>query len=552
MLVQLTDKIDKTEIIANMIFISLWVISIIAIITAMCQFSNNLSCRIISTVCSLLIVALTFFNEKSSDSGYKILYSKSQEARVKLSSLKIYLDTYEPREISRNKVVKDIISINSILPNVYVPNFMISLFSFTLVFADNDQNDESFIKEIERSKNKLTKYFKRYPEIIKRNITIPIFLNETETFKSIKVAIKYDNNCTEFSGMYAPSNKGYKLVFPPIINSDVIQFEIRSEKEQISFKDGILFQFSMYLYKKCIESKIVINKSLIDESETNSIGIYVNENFTYEHTLEYYPMESFYQFIETWRYSLYDYPFIKDIRVHRSKDFSKYSEKMYIMTISSKDLNNFFFNNNNGLEKLIKQFNVKEEINDNILTNKEKTFIHTCQAWKNFLFTENKRPKEHLLKFTLENQFPLGKKFTELAIRELFGNNKFKLSGKKKQLSTKWRIGSHNHIKLQAFTGYEKYNEPAPQSFFNIFSHQKTKTKSHSYPQFSELKIEGGDLLLIGLLKKYGECKDIPNNKTSCKVRVSIPDIENETDKLIEVCFQIELNEKIPNCIYWP
>jgi len=165
MLDQLIDKIDKTEIIANMIFISFWVISIIAIVTAMCQFSNKLSFRIISTLCSLMIVALTFFNEKSSDIGYKVLYNKSQEAREQLSFLYLYINSNEAKQVSRDKVVKEIVRINSLLPNVYVPNFIVSLFSFTLVFAENNQDDESFVKEIERAKTKLNQYFDNYPEL---------------------------------------------------------------------------------------------------------------------------------------------------------------------------------------------------------------------------------------------------------------------------------------------------------------------------------------------------------------------------------------------------
>jgi len=168
MLDLLIDKIDKTEIIANMIFISFWVISIIAIVTAMCQFSNKLSCRIISTLCSLLIVALTFFNEKSSDIGYKVLYNKSQEAREELYILYLYINSNEAIQISRDKVVKDIASINLLLPNVYVPNFIVSLFSFTLVFAGNNQASEQFFKEIERAKTKLNKYFDKYSEFNKK------------------------------------------------------------------------------------------------------------------------------------------------------------------------------------------------------------------------------------------------------------------------------------------------------------------------------------------------------------------------------------------------
>ena len=119
------------------------------------------------------------------------------------------------------------------------------------------------------------------------SISIPIFLYKTENFESIKVAIKYDNNCSKFSNVYAPPNIGYKVVFP-IINSDVIQLEIRSDKGKFTFNGGVLFQFVIDLYKHCSDSEIFIYKSFIDELETKTdIGFYVKENFTYEHTLKH-------------------------------------------------------------------------------------------------------------------------------------------------------------------------------------------------------------------------------------------------------------------------
>jgi len=130
------------------------------------------------------------------------------------------------------------------------------------------------------SKKKSKKLFPDYT-----SISIPIFLYKTENFKSIKVAIKYDNSCSKFSNVYTPPNIGYKVVFP-IINSDVIQFEVRSDKGKFTFNGGVLFQFVIDLYKHCSDSEIFIYKSFIDDLETKTdIGLYVKENFTYEHTL---------------------------------------------------------------------------------------------------------------------------------------------------------------------------------------------------------------------------------------------------------------------------
>ncbi|KPA15759.1 conserved hypothetical protein, membrane [Candidatus Magnetomorum sp. HK-1] len=258
--------------------------------------------------------------------------------------------------------------------------------------------------------------------------------------------------------------------------------------------------------------------------------------------------KQFDKFVNNWRYVFDQYPFIEEIDTDVKRDFTQAypHEILTVSTVSLKEMYNFFFDENIGLNSLLSQNGTDFE---QILSDKDNYFLQTCWKWQQFLFDSTSKPKQHHIRFVWDISMQTSANlFTRIKIPELFGEQTFQLENKNTPFSANWENDFVNIITVNAYQESKKQFLTTEEGWFST----TTQENLELVVKQSKLTIKGDDLFLVAYTKKFSDnCQNLYDGKTRCHVWMSLPDFDKNLKKKDVAWFEIEWDAIIPENITW-